>query len=77
MIPMGLVEVNCDKKYSTKFYYNSNHYVVENIADKYKDSWTSLPVTIDFKVIKKIKCVTDFQPNAKLYEVKILSIKDR
>jgi hypothetical protein len=37
----------------------------------------SLPVTIGFKVTKKVHCNTDGQLNAELYEVKILAIKDR
>ena len=75
--PMGFYGINCTKNYSAMFTYNSETYMVENIEDKYKNSLTSLPVTIDFKIIKKIKCDTDGQFNAKLYEVKILSIKDR
>jgi hypothetical protein len=77
MTPMGFYGINCTKFYSAMFTYNSETYMVENIEDKYKNSLTSLPVTIDFKIIKKIKCDTDGQFNAELYEVKVLAIKDR
>jgi len=77
LTPIGLVEVSCAKQYAVVFFYDSKLYVVETIADKYKNSWNSLPVTIDFKVINKINCDTDGQLNAELYEVEIKSIKDR
>jgi len=77
MTPMGLYGIDCHKEYLAMFVYNSEMFLIVSIADKYKNSWNSLPVTIDFKVINKINCDTDGQLNAELYEVKILSIKDR
>jgi len=77
MTPMGLAEISCAKQYPAVFFYDGHLYLVESIADKYKDSWMSLPVKIDFKVTKKVHCDTDGQLNAELYEVKILAIKDR
>jgi hypothetical protein len=77
MTPMGLYGIDCHKEYSAMFVYNSETFLVGSIADKYKNSLLSLPVTIDFKVVKTIYCDTDGQLNKKAYEVKILSIKDR
>jgi len=77
MSPMGLYGIDCHKDYSAMFVYNSETFLVSSIAEKYKNSLLSLPVTIDFKVTKKVHCDTDGKLNAELYEVKILAIKDR
>jgi len=77
MSPMGLYGIDCHKDYTAMFIYNSETFLVSSIADKYKNSLLSLPVTIDFKVVKTIYCDTDGQLNKKAYEVEIQSIKDR
>ena len=77
MCPMGLYGIDCHKDYSAMFVYNSETFLVGSIADKYKSSLLSLPVTIDFKVVKTIYCDTDGQLNKEAYEVEIQSVKDR
>lgn len=77
MSPMGLAELSCTKEYAANFFFDGHIYLVESIADKYKNSLTFLPVNIDFKVTNTVYCTTDTQFNAELYEVEIQSIKDR
>lgn len=77
IMPKGQIEFDCHKDYSAYFTYNSDLYMVESVADKYKNGWGGLPVTITFKIINEISCDTDVQSNKKAYEVEIQSIKDR
>jgi hypothetical protein len=77
-MPKAQIEFDCHKDYSAYFIYNSDLYMVESIADKYKNGWGGLPVTISFKITNEISCDTDVQSNKKkAYEVEIQSIKER